>query len=64
MVKCALFVDRQHQHRHEQIIVDKGARDVQWTEESLFTERRRQYWKDTGKRTKLDYNLSSCTNIT
>ena len=42
-----------------QVIFDKGAKNIQWRNESLFNKLCSENWKATCKRMKLDYSLPS-----
>ena len=50
-------------HIYGQLIFVKGAKNIQWRKESLFSKWCRESWKATSKRLKLDCYLMSYTKI-
>jgi hypothetical protein len=50
-------------HHYNQLIFDKGAKNIQWRKESLFNKNSWENWLAVYKKLKLDPCLSSYTNI-
>jgi hypothetical protein len=50
-------------HNYNQLIFDKGTKNIRWTKDSLFNKNYWENWLAVCKKLKLDPCISSYTNI-
>ena len=63
MVRNRIHRDKPTKIQFSYLILDKGAKNMQWRKDSLFNKLCWENWKSTGSEMKLNLFLSPCTKL-